>query len=149
AYIVGVRGRPVDAVVLGIFVTLSHTIGIVLVAVLAALGSTWGVPHRVEAYLAAGTGLLVIAIGLWMLRTQSGLLPSPPTSAHAGHHHDHDHEHPHDHGPHTHTHEEGAPLVHRHGWGPAHSHAHEIERITRARPSLLVLLGLAIAGGLL
>src|SRR5262249_19534108 len=83
----------------------------------------------------------------WMLRTQSGLLPSAPTSADAGHHHDH--EHPHDHGPHTHTHEEGAPLVHRHGWGPAHSHAHEIERITRARPSLLVLLGLAIAGGLL
>src|SRR5712671_1998301 len=35
SYIVGVRGRPVDALVLGIFVTLSHTSGIVLVAVLA------------------------------------------------------------------------------------------------------------------
>src|SRR4030095_14710818 len=34
AYIVGARGRPVDALVLGIFVTLSHTSGIVLVAVL-------------------------------------------------------------------------------------------------------------------
>ena len=32
SYIVGVRGRPVDALVLGIFVTLSHTSGIVLVA---------------------------------------------------------------------------------------------------------------------
>src|SRR6201987_98688 len=30
SYIVGVRGRPVDALVLGIFVTLSHTSGIVL-----------------------------------------------------------------------------------------------------------------------
>jgi ABC-type nickel/cobalt efflux system permease component RcnA len=38
AYIVGARGRPVDAFVLGVFVTLSHTFGIVGVAVLASLG---------------------------------------------------------------------------------------------------------------
>src|SRR5882757_1596325 len=68
SYIVGVRGRPVDALVLGIFVTLSHTSGIVLVAVLATLGSTWLIPQRVEAYLAVGTGILVIGIGCWMLR---------------------------------------------------------------------------------
>jgi hypothetical protein len=34
-------GKPIDAVTLGIFVTLSHTSGIVLVGVLASLGSTW------------------------------------------------------------------------------------------------------------
>jgi nickel/cobalt exporter len=151
AYIIGVRGRPVDAVVLGIFVTLSHTIGIVLVAVLATLGATWGVPQRVEAYLAAGTGLLVVAMGLFMLRTQwGGPFPSVPAAEGAHRPHDHPHENPHDHAQgHAHAHGAGAPLVHRHGWGPAHSHAEEIERITRARPSLLVLLGLAIAGGLL
>jgi nickel/cobalt exporter len=76
SYIVGVRGRPVDALVLGIFVTLSHTSGIVLVAVLATLGSTWLIPQRVEAYLAVGTGILVIGIGCWMLRTQMRLLPT-------------------------------------------------------------------------
>ena|SRR5260370_42211327 len=54
SYIVGVRGRPVDALVLGIFVTLSHTSGIVLVGVLATLGSAWLIPQRVEAYLALG-----------------------------------------------------------------------------------------------
>ena len=37
AYIVGARGRPIDAVILGVFVTLSHTTGIVLVGVLASL----------------------------------------------------------------------------------------------------------------
>src|SRR4029453_5049773 len=77
SYIVGVRGRPVDALVLGIFVTLSHTSGIILVAVLATLGSAWLVPRRVEAYLALGTGALVVGIGLWMLRAQWRLL-SPP-----------------------------------------------------------------------
>ena len=46
AYIVGARGKPSDAVVLGIFVTLSHVSGIVLVGVLASLGSTWLVPQR-------------------------------------------------------------------------------------------------------
>jgi hypothetical protein len=39
AYIVGARGKPVDAVILGVFVTLSQTSGIVLVGVLASLGS--------------------------------------------------------------------------------------------------------------
>jgi nickel/cobalt exporter len=129
SYIVGVRGRPVDAVVLGIFVTLSHTSGIVLVAILATLGSTWLIPQRVEGYLAVGTGILVIGIGCWMLRTQMRFLP---TSAehHAHPHHD-------DHGPHYHS----------HGWGLAHSH--DIEAMTQVRPNLAILLGLGIAGGLL
>jgi len=129
SYIVGVRGRPVDALVLGIFVTLSHTSGIVLVAVLATLGSAWLIPQRVEAYLAVGTGILVIGIGCWMLRTQMRLLPV------AAEHHAH--PHPHDHGPHYHS----------HGWGLAHSH--DLEAITQVRPNFAILLGLGIAGGLL
>ena len=67
AYIVGARGKPIDAVILGIFVTLSHVSGIVLVGVLASLGSTWLRPQRIEAYLAIAVGILVIVLGLWML----------------------------------------------------------------------------------
>jgi nickel/cobalt exporter len=129
SYIVGVRGRPVDALVLGIFVTLSHTSGIILVAVLATLGSAWLIPQRVEAYLAVGTGILVIGIGCWMLRMQMRLRPV------AAEHHTH--PHPDDHGPHSHS----------HGWGLAHSH--DFEAITQVRPNLAMLLGLGIAGGLL
>jgi nickel/cobalt transporter (NicO) family protein len=44
AYIVGARGRPIDAVILGVFVTLSHVSGIVVVGVLASLGSAWRSP---------------------------------------------------------------------------------------------------------
>jgi nickel/cobalt transporter (NicO) family protein len=131
AYIVGVRGRPVDALVLGIFVTLSHTSGIILVAILATLGSTWLVPQRVEAYLAVATGILVIGIGCWMLRSQMRLLPAPVAE------HAHAHAHPHGHGPHYHS----------HGWGVTHTH--DIEAITQVRPKLAILLGLGIAGGLL
>src|SRR5207245_11262989 len=59
AYIVGARGRPVDAFVLGVFVTLSHTLGIVGVAVLAWLGAARSVPARTEGYVAIVTALLV------------------------------------------------------------------------------------------
>ena len=165
SYIVGVRGRPVDALVLGIFVTLSHTSGIVLVAVLATLGSAWLVPRRVEAYLALGTGALVVGIGLWMLRAQWSLL-SPrarhedglATDVHAPdaldhdhqHHHHHDGEPHHEHAP-DHSHavdsREHGPVYHSHGWGMYHTH--DLDAIARTRPSLAILLGLGIAGGLL
>src|SRR5712664_2786464 len=104
AYIVGARGRPVDALVLGIFVTLSHTSGIVLVAVLATFGSAWLRPHRIEAYGSVLTGLLVIDIGLWLLRLQSRGAPARPhdhAHEHASEHH-HDHPHAHEHAHHHH-----------------------------------------------
>src|SRR5262245_61931956 len=74
AYIVGARGKPIDALILGVFVTLSHTSGILLVGVLASLGVGWLRPQRIEAYLALGVGILVVVLGLWMLWTQSDLL---------------------------------------------------------------------------
>ena len=134
AYIVGARGRPVDALVLGVFVTLSHTFGIVAVAVLASLGAGRAMPARIEAYLAIVTGLLVVGIGLWMVGSQWRVLSTVPH----GHPHDELHDHEHDH---QHEHE------HRHGWGPAHPH--RLDVLTDARPSWTILLGLGVAGGLL
>src|SRR5262249_60137955 len=131
AYIVGARGRPVDALVLGIFVTLSHTSGIVLVAVLATFGSAWLMPQRVEAYVAVMTGLLVIGMGVWLLWTQS---PSARAGVHAQRP---DHQHDHGHAglpPHQHA---DAPGFHRHGWGPAHTHAVRFEPAPPPPPPLL------------
>ena len=157
AYLVGARGRPIDALVLGIFVTLSHTSGIVLVAVLATLGSAWFVPHRIEAYLAVMTGLLVIGIGLWLVRTQWNAMPKR-LARHRHQHGDHPHEHDdhrHEHGDHRHEpdgghqHDLSEPQrgYHRHGLGPAHTH--DLAFDSGRRPSLAILLGLGIAGGLL
>src|SRR5262245_12946037 len=138
AYIVGARGKPIDAVILGIFVTLSHTSGIVLVGVLASLGSTWLRPQRIEAYLAVAVGVLVIVLGLWMLWTQRDLLAlamGEPSGA------THDHDHPHDHG------HDGPVVWHSHGFGKAH--AHRLDVVQENRPKLPILLALGIAGGLL
>ena len=158
AYIVGARGKPIDAVILGIFVTLSHTSGIVLVGVLASLGSTWLRPQRIEAYLAVAVGILVIVLGLWMLWAQRELVAlamgeagepgdgTHPADAHARDHgHEAAHEHPHDH---PHSHEPGEPVVwHSHGFGKVH--AHRLDVVAENRPKLPVLLALGIAGGLL
>jgi len=160
AYIVGARGRPVDAVILGVFVTLSHVSGIVLVGVLASLGSSWLVPARTEAILALTMGLLVVGLGLWMLWTQRGLInpafpPRRAQTAHShshsdAHHHHHAHAgHVHDHGVaygHTHDDEEGV-VWHSHGWGT--QHAHRLDLVTGERPRLAVLMTLSIAGGIL
>src|SRR5437763_179899 len=144
AYIVGARGRPVDALVLGIFVTLSHTSGIILVGVLATMGSAWLLPQRVEAYLGVGTGLLVIAIGLWMLRTQLALVHAHD-HVHGDSAHTHEQSHAHDH---AHAHDDAhGGHVHSHGWGVRHSHHLDLGVVDR--PRLPILLALGIAGGLL
>jgi nickel/cobalt transporter (NicO) family protein len=160
AYIVGARGKPIDAVILGIFVTLSHVSGIVLVGVLASLGSTWLRPQRIEAYLAIAVGILVIVLGLWMLWAQRDLValamgeagePGDATSRAADAHareHGHDHA-PHDH-PHSHAHDHGhhEPVVwHSHGFGKVH--AHRLDVVAENRPKLPMLLALGVAGGLL
>jgi nickel/cobalt transporter (NicO) family protein len=147
AYIVGARGKPIDAVILGVFVTLSHTTGIVLVGVLASLGSAWLVPQRVETYLALATGLLVIGLGLWMLWTQRDLLAlamGDPMVATPAHGFDHAHHHTHDETDHQHADD---LAWHSHGWGTYHSH--RLDLVTQTRPQLGVLLALAIVGGIL
>jgi nickel/cobalt exporter len=184
AYIVGARGKPVDAVILGIFVTLSHTSGIVLVGVLASLGLPGMVPQRIEAWMALITGLLVIGIGFWTLWTQrelmlqlQGVVPAPwdahdhahetaqqPAElrfrphthegehGHGHYHHGHDHAHGHDHSrdhahDHAHSHHDAEAGYHSHGWG--FKHTHDLKLATTNRPSLWVLVGLGVAGGLL
>jgi nickel/cobalt exporter len=176
AYIVGARGRPVDAVILGIFVTLSHTSGIVLVGVLASLGLPGMIPQRIEAWMTLATGLLVILIGVWSLWTQRQLFPvagwgrrapagnmtyTAVAHSHAhgdvqmhshdhphghDHSHAHDHKHDHDHG-HDHPHGEAPPGYHSHGWG--FKHTHNVDLVASNRPSMWMLIGLGVAGGLL
>ena len=156
AYIVGARGKPIDAVILGIFVTLSHTSGIVLIGVLASLGSTWLRPQRIEAYLAIVVGIMVIGLGLWMLWAQRDLValamgeagePGDGPGRTDAHAHDHDHTHDHDHD-HPHSHGHGESVVwHSHGFGKVH--AHRLDVVAENRPKLPVLLALGIAGGLL
>ena len=153
AYLVGARGRVVDAVVLGLVVTLAHTGGIVAFGILATLGSSALLPQQAEGYLALATGVLIIGMGAWMLWSQRRLLPflrrdAPPDHAYAGGTlaaagvgQAVELPHPHADDAHDHDHEG----EHHHGWG--HRHADPIDLASR-RPSLGLLLGLGVAGGI-
>lgn len=144
AYIVGARGKPIDAVILGVFVTLSHTSGIVIVGTLASLGSAWFVPQRTEAYLGVAMGLLVIGLGAWMLWTQRRLLPlalgarrpllgpeavaagvAPAIAATAFEIPEERRAHSHGGHDHSHVHYHGDELSHGHVHGDAHQHVHD------------------------
>ena len=138
AYLVGARGRVVDAIVLGIFVTLAHTGGIVAFGVLATLGSSALLPQQAEGYLALATGLLIVGLGLWMLWGQRRFLPF---GRHAADEARRDRDH--DDGPRAHDHGHGHE--HHHGWGRPHTD--RIDLAAAQRPSLKLLLGLGIAGG--
>jgi nickel/cobalt exporter len=123
AYLVGTRGRPADAVALGIFVTLAHTSGIAVFAVLATLGSA-SLSQRSESYVSLVMALLILGIGLWMLAGQWHRLPFA----------------------HSHVHEPAGDHTH---FGVSHSHQPERLFAGDGRPSWTLLLGLGLAGGLL
>src|ERR1700682_5724298 len=87
AYLVGTRGRPADALALGIFVTLAHTSGIIVFAIVAAVGSTV-LSQRSEGYVSLVTAGLMVAIGAWML--------TGPWRRRLQHENHHDHHHHHE-----------------------------------------------------
>ncbi|MFJ4920300.1 nickel transporter [Streptomyces sp. NPDC088725] len=94
AYLAGRRGTPKDAVTVGATVTLTHTAGVLVLGLLLPLATTLA-GETVLTWLGVASGLLVTAIGLWLLRAAVRNKPTHP--------HGHTHRHPHGHG-HEHTH---------------------------------------------
>jgi nickel/cobalt transporter (NicO) family protein len=158
AYLIGSRGRVRDAALLGGVVTLTHTLGVVLLGVVLLLAGNLVWPRALQPALELASGLLIVGLGGYLLITRWRALPARPAPAAtipvrpvavpalsaagaAGvmHAHAHDHEHPHDH---AHNHGLEHDHVHTHG-GHSHSHAVPGDRVsTRA------LVGLGISGGL-
>jgi ABC-type nickel/cobalt efflux system permease component RcnA len=88
AYLVGQRGRPRHAVLLGLSVAISHTLGVAILGLLTLTASTHFQPDRIYPWLASVSAGVVTIVGLTMLMR---------AYSHRAHHHQHDHSHPHDH----------------------------------------------------
>jgi ABC-type nickel/cobalt efflux system permease component RcnA len=89
-YLVGTKGRPLDAVLLGGIVTVTHTIGVFALGLVTLLLSRFVVPETLYPWLTLASGVLVVAVGasvLWSRARRRG---------HHHHHHHHDHDHDHD-----------------------------------------------------
>lgn len=67
AYLVGERGTPRHAVVLGFVVTLTHTLGVYVLGLIALFAAKYVLPEKIYPILSAGSGLLIFGIGLTML----------------------------------------------------------------------------------
>src|SRR5439155_2578161 len=94
AYLVGQRGTPRHAVLLGLVVTITHTLGVFALGLVTLLLSQFIVPDTLYPWLNLTAGLMVVAIGLSVLRAR---LHGRRTRPHAHHHHDHEHHQSHSH----------------------------------------------------
>ncbi len=128
AYLIGARSTPWHAVYLGLTVTVTHTLGIFCLGLIALFASQFILPETLYPWLAAISGIIVLILGLTMLVNRFRAVLRKATHRH--HHHDHPHDH------HHHSHE------------GVHSHSHlPTEHDTSV--SWKTLLGLGISGGLL
>ena len=100
-YLIGTRGRPRDAVLLGATVTATHTAGVFGLGLVTLLLSRFVVPEQLYPWLTLVSGLLVVAVGAAVLRqrlrgrrqavSDFSRTPAPAPE----HHHGHDHHHHH------------------------------------------------------
>ncbi len=135
AYLVGTRGRPLHALGLGLSVSVSHTVGILVLAALVVGAQGVLAPDVVVRTAPVVAAISIVAIGGWMLfgelrrrRAARAVAGSHPHDHDHGTDHDHAAEHPHDHeAGHPHDHEAGHPHAHEAGHPHAHAddHAHE------------------------
>ncbi|HLG93390.1 MAG TPA: sulfite exporter TauE/SafE family protein [candidate division Zixibacteria bacterium] len=86
AYLVGSQGRPKHALALGAIVTFTHTIGIILLAVLTQILAKNVDLERLHPVFETGAATIVLIVGVWMLRRNLYDLR---------HHHEHAHTHEH------------------------------------------------------
>jgi len=133
AYLVGSRGTARHAVLLGLTVTVTHTIGVFALGLITLSLSSFIVPDDLYPWLNLVSALLIVGVGLsvlrWRLRDWRGRGSSHDHHPHGHEHHHHGHAHDHDHPHHDHD----------HGHTDDHDHALSGRR----------LLGIGISGGII
>ena len=148
AYLVGARGTVGNALFLGGVVSLTHTMSVILLGLVALFASQYILPEQIFPYLGTASGLLIIGLGTWLLVNQLRGRGYGLSHAHGEHHHDHSHEEEHHHD-HPHGHDHSHAEEHHHGHSHSHSaehhgHSHEIP----SKVTLGSLLTLGISGGI-
>ncbi len=96
AYFIGTRGSAAQAAMLGLIVAVTHSIGVLGVAVLVLFGSHYFVPEQAYPWLTMLSGVMVLFLGFALLVSRlrsSGLWHRIQHLRGSGHHHHHDHDH--------------------------------------------------------
>jgi ABC-type nickel/cobalt efflux system permease component RcnA len=86
AYLIGSKGRVIDAVFLGLVVTISHVASIIILGLLIMFAKTNFTSEKFYFWLQGISGLLIVVIGIWMfIRNARG---RGPAYVHDHHHHE-------------------------------------------------------------
>ena len=127
AYLVGSKGRVIDAVFLGLVVTFTHTFSVIALGVIMLVAQEFA-PEDIVPWLSLFSGVLIVGIGAWLLTTNMKQYYSGGAHSHShghGHtHHPHDHDHSHGHA-HNHDHDHPHADDHDHGHDDEHGHDHD------------------------
>lgn len=157
AYLVGQKGSPRQAAVLGLTVTATHTLGVLALGI-AIAASKIVTPERLYPYLGVISGLLLAAIGVNLLRNarraRRALRPNPARHDHDHHDHEHDDHDHHEHDDHEHDHHEHDHHEQEHeeddGWHAHGGGMHRHAPIVPGQPlTWSSLLALGFVGGFL
>ena len=95
AYLVGTRGTAKHALGLGATVTITHTIGVFALGLVALLLAQFILPEQLYPWLSLASAVLVLGIGATVLRSRlrARKRGRGHHHDHHGHHHHHHHEH--------------------------------------------------------
>lgn len=167
AYLVGERGTVGNAVFLGLVVTFTHTVSVILLGLVVLFASQYVLPEQIFPWLSTASGLLIAGLGVWLYTRHLSQAAGHrvPDRAHEHAHegeHDHEHDHPHDHDDPEHAHGDAhghgahdperarAPAhEHDHPHGRDHAHGgHAHHHVPQGRVTLGSLLALGITGGI-
>lgn len=97
AYLVGSRGTPRHAVLLGLTVTVTHTIGVFALGLITLTLSSFIVPDQLYPWLNLVSALLIVGVGISVLRWRVREWRRRDSGDDHGDHHDHGHDHGHGH----------------------------------------------------
>jgi nickel/cobalt exporter len=98
AYLVGTRGTPRHAAILGLTVTVTHTFAVFVLGLVTLFASQYVLPEDLYPWLGVVSGAMVVAIGLGVMRSRYRRWRALRAQA-AAHHHGHSHGHGHSHAP--------------------------------------------------
>ena len=128
AYLVGSKGRVIDAVFLGVVVTITHTFSVIVLGIVMLVAQGFA-PDDIVPWLSMFSGILIVGIGAWLLARNMKQYYSGGTHSQAhGHPHPHPHDHPHGHDDghdHDHDHPHGHDDEHGHDHDHSHDHSHD------------------------
>lgn len=110
AYLVGVRGKIKDAIILALSITFSHVFSVIVIGFVVFLLMNVFWSEKISLWLGVISGIFICAIGLWLLIQrlhlyqvkQKTISQAPRHPVLENFHHDHHHHH--SHANHTHRH---------------------------------------------